>query len=671
MTLAFVENQPIQERSVYVFESFQAIDDRFDLFWRCFSPEAMYSNAPATSLLESRKAPAPPKLATRVTNYPAPADRNIIVNELGYVVELVWDETNSHDDDEYFLRKCYVASEASQSNITLAKKLVEHRHSTDELYVAKALHTNEMPAVFEDDSPEKPIVILGGIGHGKSTFLKHFRHIAAKEALKRYIQLDVNFVDRPDSRSEVGRYIVQEIDRQLLSAYGVDINEDSFVRAALRSELQRFKKTPQAKAYEADEKGYRTAELGRINIIQENQHEYLRHVFQHLKHARNISVAIFLDNLDRRDDPIQEEAFLRASAMSRDWACLVFVCLRPSTFYRSKESGVLDSVAPKVIAIASPKTGVLLKKRFLYAQDLANGELPPGTAAARSPLGREITVHLPRVAEFLGCCAESFFRDRDLSMVFEAASNGNVRDLLRYVRQMITSKHLNTDKILEEIPNGYRIPDFEAIRALIFGDYMHYDPTRSIFVNVFDTIHADRSENFSRFLVMHYLNRVAPGSPTFGFCPVATVQQYLCQLGYSADHAIQTLQFLYEKNCVESRVLGLPWTRGIVDLRVTTLGRYHVNQLVRTFMYVDAVVIDTPILDSTIRTSIEDVQDIFGRVQRAVDFVEYLNACANSLRDADSNRLWSDTYADLQKSIREVQTSANKWQLKRTGGALR
>ncbi len=250
-------------------------------------------------------------------------------------------------------------------------------------------------------------------------------------------------------------------------------------------------------------------------------------------------------------------------------------------------------------------------------------------------------------------------------MVFDAASNGNVRDLLRYVRQMITSKHLNTSKILDEIPNGYRIPDFEAIRALIFGDHLHYDPSRSIFVNVFDTTHADPIEHFSRFLALHYLNRALTGSPSFGFCAVSGVEQYLCQLGYSAEHALHTVQFLHDKSCAESRVPGLTWTKNVTQLRITTLGRYHVNQLVRTFMYVDAVVIDTPILDARIRDSVEDARDIFERVARAREFVEYLNTCAKSLQDGDSFRLWSDTYNDLQKSIDDVYANAKRWETQR------
>ena len=109
----------------------------------------------------------------------------------------------------------------------------------------------------------------------------------------------------------------------------------------------------------------------------------------------------------------------------------------------------------------------------------------------------------------------------------------------------------------------------------------------------------------------------------------------------------------------------LTWAKNVTHLRITTLGRYHVNQLVRTFTYVDAVVIDTPILDARVRDSIDDVRDIFERIARAREFVEYLSACAKSLQDGDSFRLWSDTYNDLQKSINGVHANAKKWDAQR------
>jgi hypothetical protein len=83
--------------------------------------------------------------------------------------------------------------------------------------------------------------------------------------------------------------------------------------------------------------------------------------------------------------------------------------------------------------VVSPQTSILLKKRFQYAADLAKGEKIQQGKPGRSALGRDIVVNLPRVADFLNCCANSFFRRKSLTTLFEAVSNGNVRNLLEYV----------------------------------------------------------------------------------------------------------------------------------------------------------------------------------------------------------------------------------------------
>jgi hypothetical protein len=661
LALSFVTDQPISERLVYVFESFEAIVNRFGHFWKCFSPSGIYNNSPAPELLESRKAPAPAKLSSSISNYPVPANRNVIVNELGYILSLVWDEMNVDENDEEFLRRCYIRPDASEDSISIAKELLSQRRETDELATTEAYDSNRLPDLVKHYATEKPIVVLGGIGHGKSIFLKYLRTIKAKKELKPYIQIDIDFLDRPDRPQDVGPYIYTEINRRLLDTYGIDVTEDGIVRGALHFEIQRLKNTPKGKLYHTDKKAYKIYELEKIEEYQRDCHFYLTKVFKHLKQARGYSLGIFLDNLDRRHDPIQEEAFLMASAMARDWASLVFVCLRPDTFYRSKRDGVLDSVAPKLITVASPKTMILLKKRFQYAREIAEGFHDSREHVQRGSLGREVTLSLPSVASFFDCCIQSL-ANKDLVALFDAVCNGNVRDLLRYTNQIITSKHLNTEKILEKIPSGYLIPVHEVLRALLYGNSMHYDPDRSVFVNLFDIVRVDPMEHFSRFLALHYLNRVALGPQSGHFCAVADIIQYLCQLGYAAEHVRDTIEFLYGKACCTSRVVGLRWSElSTADvIRITTLGRYHVNALVNSFQYFDAITVDTPILDEQVRKITVDVDGIIRRLNRADAFVDYLDKCSNSIQDSDAIQLWKDSFGQVKAEIRAIRAKEER-----------
>jgi hypothetical protein len=67
-----------------------------------------------------------------------------------------------------------------------------------------------------------------------------------------------------------------------------------------------------------------------------------------------------------------------------------------------------------------------------------------------------------------------------------ALSNGNIRVLLELTKRIIVSGHLDTEKIVRKIreTGAYYVPDFEAVRTLLYGDYDHYDPKSSLFVNL-------------------------------------------------------------------------------------------------------------------------------------------------------------------------------------------
>jgi len=661
LTLAYVQNQPLAERSVWVFESLDAIQKRFRSFWDCFSMEALFGNRPANLLLESRKAPAPPKLSQTIPTYPVPANRNTLVNQLSAVTALVLSEVRHDEDDIHFLKECYIEPELNQSSILQATELIEQRLSTDQRILAEAIDQQDVSRLIKTYIQEKPIIVLGKIGHGKSTFLKYLRLVKAKQSLDKYVQLTVDFVDRPATPTEVGNYIYGEIEDQLRERYETDIQRNNIVRGVLHNELDRFEDSPEGRLYPKGCPEYAREELVYINSIRHDKHRYLTKVFQHIRHGRGASVAVFLDNLDRRLDDIQEEAFLLASAMARDWESLVFVCLRPGTYYRSRRFGVLDSVAPKLIPVASPKSKLMVIRRLEYAKQVALGEADPKKSKTRAVFSSGVSFDLPTVGRFLDACVHSFVSNRNLSDLFDVVSNGNARDLLAKVSEFLTSQHLNTAKILEKSEKGhYLISEHEAVRALLFGDFMHYDPSRSTFINLFDIERADPMEHFSRFTTLHLLVAIPSGHPSYGYASTNSLIRHMCQIGFSEDHARSTVRYLFEKDYIESKTPSDEWDNSIENLRITSLGKYHIMTLVNQFGYMDAVVVDTPILDDSTRAVIQDRFNIVDRLERAKVFVEYLNRCAGTIQDAKVTDLWNVTFRNVKDDIRRVNQRATE-----------
>ena len=96
------------------------------------------------------------------------------------------------------------------------------------------------------------------------------------------------------------------------------------------------------------------------------------------------------------------------------------------------------------------------------------------------------------------------------------------------------------------------------------------------------------------------------------------------------------------------------------SFRITSLGRYHIIELVANFQYYDAIVVDTPILDDESRKAITDTPYIDQRIPRAVYFMKYLNQCAEQIQDADARKIWSGIHESVMSSIDRVKGSLQR-----------
>ena len=57
------------------------------------------------------------------------------------------------------------------------------------------------------------------------------------------------------------------------------------------------------------------------------------------------------------------------------------------------------------------------------------------------------------------------------------------------------------------------------------------------------------------------------------------------------------------------------------QIRCTNLGKYHIGHMARLFQYMDAITIDTPIVDADFRRRIQDAVTIHDRLDRCELFI--------------------------------------------------
>ena len=192
---------------------------------------------------------------------------------------------------------------------------------------------------------------------------------------------------------------------------------------------------------------------------------------------------MILDNSDQRDESIQQQVFLISQEIAKHWSTAVFVTLRPETFHRSQQIGARSGYHPKAFSVSPPRVDIVLEKRLSFALKLTRGEIPIQS------LPEGMGVRLSSLESVICSFLKSLKSNKELSECIDNISGGNIRLALDLVRGFFGSGHVDTPKIVKiqrDEEKGYTVPLHEFLRAVIFGDNLYYDSSRSPTANLFD-----------------------------------------------------------------------------------------------------------------------------------------------------------------------------------------
>ena len=198
------------------------------------------------------------------------------------------------------------------------------------------------------------------------------------------------------------------------------------------------------------------------------------------------------------------------------------------------------------------------------------------------------------------------------------------------MQSFLGSGHVNTEKIVEIYTqtNRYTVPIHEFLRAVIYGDQAHYDPTRSYVGNVFDIVTPDPKEHFILPLALSQLDSWSgPGSQN-GFIETSALYDRMQGMGYTPYQIDAALVRAHRHGLIETAARRAPEPGRELppSVRITSVGAYHLHRLTHMFTYLDAMIVDTPIIDRAIRETITNVLAIDERLERAKLFCNYLDA---------------------------------------------
>lgn len=658
-----VDGTPPMDGAAVVFWSLQDMADHFTEFWNLFSRSGIEVDNVSHRL--HRTVPSvPPRLSSSIPGYPGVKGRNPFQSDLQSISEAVIEDVADDQELEFaFLKECYCASGVLSQNSLLSKRMLEARYIALENAgstgislesVAGKRGKQAVPRLLSTGVGSRPILLVGDVGAGKTTFIRHLIRIDAAELLEKAIVLRVDFGSRATLAEDIRDFIPREIKRQLLEEYGVDVDEKGFVRAVYHGELERFSSGVYGDLREHDPAEYKRQQIGMLQVMLLQHDEHVRRSLQHIVKGRRQQVVVFLDNVDQRSGADQQQAFLAAQEIARHWPSTVFLALRPPTFFRSVREGALSGYAPKVFTIAPPRIVDVIQKRLRFARRLVSREiefahLPLEGSTSMEALDSVIkafldTIHSPR--------------GRELAEFIDNMAGGNVRLALGLVRSFFGSGHVDTAKIADIVDRTgrYAVPIHEFLRAVLYGDAAYYDPSRSTIANLFDVSSNRKGEHLLQPILISELHSLAVGGGKDGTVAVDVLMQRMQGAGYApvqVDWAI--------RKCLSARLIERSGATDLDEvpdsLRVTSIGLYHVSRLIRMFQYVDAMVIDTPISNIQARTRLKNVLGIHDRLDRAEVFLEYINGCWDEAHIQTKGLAfdWPAVLGEVSAEIRQIR----------------
>lgn len=263
---AIVIGEEPLEGECYFFDGFASYVQDFPLLWALLSPEGIAENRAFHELAKHRSPRMPPKASQSIAEPLRFRYRTALQEELRNLASMLLEDIETDPAvKEKFYEECYVPLEANNRNLLLSKQVIEGRyrrapldatnvHSLDALSRTGRLSDQALAG-----AGSKPIVVLGDVGVGKSSFFENLI-IKVRKSDPKTIYIKVDLGTRANLADGLKSFVLSEIPDVLRDQYAIDIFESSFVRTIYHDEIVRFDKTIEGESKKTDPNAYNAAQ---------------------------------------------------------------------------------------------------------------------------------------------------------------------------------------------------------------------------------------------------------------------------------------------------------------------------------------------------------------------------------------------------------------------------
>jgi hypothetical protein len=628
---AIVEGVSWLEGTGIVFYDYNDIKDNFSEFWNLLSYESVVDGS-----LENAFRHFVPSVRDFYRPIDSRADsdatygRNPYASALKPFIDKFFGDIALQDTID-LLKDCYVFSKPIQYidkdlDLILRDQIPTFARGADHINTSPeneggGLGTYLRSRLATGECKSSVIVLMGGIGAGKSTYCRRFFRVVTPELVSSEGPATLcflNYLGAPDDEKEVITYSWRILAEQIRHIHP-EVNELDALNIVFAEELKMvrsiFKNSSELERKVSE----------RLFSCASNDELFAERALFYFISKGKMPILVF-DNVDQLKIEVQAQIFTLCQRITSRGCCFSILALREESFSTAIMQKHITAYSIHPYHLSSPRFKDLLGIRIDFAAREA-------LAIAENESAAFENITYVEIVELFRFLRHSILgRNYNIIRLVESIAFGNMRLALRLFNSFVTSGATDIRKIINfhSQKRGYTVPFHEFTKSIMLGEFRFYKESRSPIVNMFNITRNNNSSHFTALRILKYLHAYADNTnANSGFVNLHALINDMADVFDNEEDCRITIENLItlEKQLIELDSRRTDSLEGASEIRITTSGIYYIEYLIKSFSYLDLVWHDTAFTDRAQADSfaskilLTDMQDRFSRVD---SFLQYL-----------------------------------------------
>jgi len=575
----------------------------------------------------------------RVPAYSHPITANRLASTLRPVINYYFGVIG--DDDTEFMERCYVSQRDAQLSYDGMRTLIHDSLSPYfQGYGVQQLDDTgkggrlggRLTKNIKKGRRGEVLVLFGGKGSGKSTFIKRLLHHNPPRWLRDHSVVSIIDLLKIPENTEIIRAAIWD---NLVKSLDVDglmdsdrsklldsLFEDRFA-IAVKQELVGLAK--QSEAYNV-----RLNDL--VTAWKADKIYCAKRLVNYLKDKEK-GIIVVVDNTDQYTGSTQDFCFSSAQEIADELGCVTLISMREERFYNSKIHGVLDAFQNAGFHISSPKPAEVFRKRLEYTVGLLSN---PVRRIEFIQDGDQDLVD--DCCKYLSIINREFMSDKSpLNSFLTACAHGDIRLSLDLFRSFLLSGYTNVEEMLAA--GGWNFQIHQVIRPVMVPTRYFYDESLSDIPNIYQLRYARHGSHFTSLRILRKLAKsIDASSPAY--VSVAELKAYFVETFNMLDDFTKNVDVLLKHGFIESDNRLDYYSDSVDTIKITNYGLYMLHELAFYFTYLDLVCTDCGVFSEQVGSYLseaaraeyalflrgEKVERVKVRLDRVENYISYLRA---------------------------------------------